>query len=81
MDAAGTEDLNTTLASIFAINSVTGEVVYQSTPTPETGTVTIYAIVSSQYGIIGSREISIDFKYDMALFFEYPFCTPHCLNP
>ena len=50
MNAAGTEDLNTTLASIFAINSVTGEVVYQSTPTPVTGTVTIYAIVRTESG-------------------------------
>jgi hypothetical protein len=66
MDAAGTEDLNTTLASIFAINSVTGEVVYQSTPTPVTGTVTIYAIVRTESGVTANREISIEFKYDMA---------------
>jgi hypothetical protein len=66
MNAAGTEDLNTTLASIFAINSVTGEVVYQSTPTPVTGTVTIYAIVRTESGVTANREISIEFKYDMA---------------
>ena len=55
--------------------------VYQSTTTNVTGTFTFYAIVSSESGVIGSREITIEFKYDMALLFEYPFCTPHCLNP
>jgi hypothetical protein len=55
--------------------------VYQQTTTNVTGTFTFYSIVRTESGVIGSKEITIEFKYDMALLFEYPFCTPHCLNP